>query len=330
MPKKVLIDTDPGGDDIYSLFWLQSLMRQEVVELLAIATTEGNVSARNTFNAACQVLRLGDIDTVAVGRGVDVPDKYLTNASHIHGDDGMGNLSQTLPPGRRRFHESLVSDDLIIRVLKAHPYEVTLVAIAPLSNLAAAEAKEPGILRLAKEVVIMGGAFNSPGNITPVAEFNMAFNPKAAQRVFAAREDLVILPLDVTRQLIFTPEMLRQVTGLEPKNQIAQFMADLAKFLMTTTLQYRETGGQRGFLVHDAVAIAYLVYPELFKFARALVSIETEGRLTNGQTMCDRRHGVKTGVNAWVAEEVDAQNLLACLVEDLHYLVENTTAYTSY
>lgn len=328
MPKKVLIDTDPGGDDIYSIFWLQSLMRQEVVELLAIATTEGNVSARNTFNAACQVLRLADIDTVAVGRGVEVPDRYFANASHIHGDDGMGNLSQTLPPGRRRFHESLISDDLIIRVLKAHPYEVTLVAIAPLSNLAAAEEKEPGILRLAKEVVIMGGAFDTPGNITPVAEFNMAFNPKAAQRVFASREDLVILPLDVTRQLVFTPEMLRQVTGLEPKNPLAQFMADLARFLMTTTLHYRETGGQRGFLVHDAVAVAYLVYPELFTFSRALVSIETEGRLTTGQTLCDRRHGFKTGVNAWIAQEVDAKNLLACLVEDLHHLAEHSSVYT--
>ncbi|MEM8637190.1 MAG: nucleoside hydrolase [Cyanobacteria bacterium P01_G01_bin.54] len=327
MPKKVLIDTDPGGDDIYSLFWLQSLMRREVIELLAIATTEGNVSARNTFNAACQVLRLADIDTVAVGRGVDVPQKYFTDASHIHGADGMGNLSRSLPPGRRRFHESLVSDDLIIRVLKAHPYEVTLVAIAPLSNLAAAEVKEPGILRLAKEVVIMGGAFDAPGNITPVAEFNMAFNPKAAQRVLASREDLVILPLDITRELVFTPEMLRQVTGLEPPNPLAQFIADLAQFLMTTALQYRETGGKRGFLVHDAVAVAYLVYPELFKFSRALVSIETEGRLTAGQTMRDRRHGFKTGVNAWVAEQVDATHLLACLVEDLHYLVANTAAY---
>lgn len=325
MSKKVLLDTDPGGDDIYSIFWLQSLMRQNVVELLAIATTEGNVSARNTFNAACQVLRLANIESVAVGRGVDIPEAAVPNASHIHGSDGMGNLSRTLPPGRRRFHEALPSDDLIIRVLKAHPYEVTVVAIGPLSNLAAAETKEPGILRLAKEVVIMGGAFQVPGDISPVAEFNMAFNPRAAQRVFASREDLVVLPLDVTRKLVFSPTMLNQVVGhQETRSTIAQFMVDLAAFLSSTSMQYRETNGQQGFLVHDAVAIAYLVYPELFKFSRLQVDIETEGRLTAGQTLSDRRHGVKTGVNAWVAEQVDAANLLACLVEDLQYLVKNT------
>lgn len=322
MTKKILVDTDPGGDDIYSLFWLQSLIKQNVVELLAVTTAEGNVPARSTFNAACQVLRIGDLDDVPVARSVEVMHKTLTDASHIHGSDGMGNLSQTLPPGRRRFGEAPTADDLIIETLQAHPGEVSLIAIAPLSNLAAAEIKCPGILKLAKEIVIMGGAFQVAGNITPTAEFNMAFNPAAAQRVFACREDLIILPLDITRDLIFTEELIQQVLDANPESQVGQFIQNLGEFLITTNLQFRETAGVRGFLVHDAIAIAYLFYPELLRFCRGQVSIETEGRLTMGQTLLDRRHGIKTGVNAWVAEWVDGPNLLACLVEDLQFLVQ--------
>lgn len=322
MVRKLILDTDPGGDDIFSILWLLSFLKHKNIDLLAITTAAGNVPARNTFNAACQILRLSEVDDIVVGRGVALPEQLFSHASHIHGSDGMGNLSQTLPPGRRRFADSPPSEKLIIDLLNRYPDEVTIVGIAPLTNLAIAENQSPGILKKAKEIVIMGGAFNVPGNVTPVAEFNIAFNVKAAQQVFASRSDMVMLPLDVTRDLVFTPEMIADLVADYPESKLVEFMARLVEFLTRTSLEHRETKGQRGFVIHDAVAIAYLFYPELLTFKRGQVMIETQGKFTTGQTLLDNRHGVKSGFNAWVATAVDGHNLMACLVQDLTSLIE--------
>ncbi|MGK7929286.1 MAG: nucleoside hydrolase [Spirulina sp.] len=320
-PVKLILDTDPGGDDIFALFWIQSLVKQGFADLVAVTTAEGNVPAEYTFNAACQILELGDLEHVPVGRGVRVPHKYFTDASHIHGPDGMGNLSRTLPEVRQNFADAIASDDLIIEKLKEEPGAITLIAIAPLNNLAAAEAKSPGILTLAREIIIMGGAFQMQGNVTPYAEFNMAFNPQAAERVLDSRNDLVILPLDVTRQLVFTRNMMEQILRVNPQGQLTQFMKELAEFLTQTSLQYRETKGEFGFLVHDALTLAYLFYPETLQFSRARVRVETKGEFTQGQTLMDRRHAIKETANAWVAIDVDVLGFFTCFLEDLKTLV---------
>jgi hypothetical protein len=113
----------------------------------------------------------------------------------------MGNLSQTLPETKRKFTKARYADDIIIEKLNATPGQIMLITVGPLTNLAAAENKSPGILAKAKEVIIMGGTFLHKGNITSHAEFNIYSNPKAAQTVFASRNDIVVLPLDVTHNL---------------------------------------------------------------------------------------------------------------------------------
>ncbi|MEA5470994.1 nucleoside hydrolase [Spirulina sp. 06S082] len=320
-PIKIILDTDPGGDDIFALFWIQSLVKQGFAELVAITTAEGNVPAKYTFNAACQILELGDLENIPVGRGVDVPHKRFNDASHIHGPDGMGNLSRTLPEVRQSFTDAPLSDDLIIEKLQEQPGGITIIAIAPLNNLAAAEAKSPGILTLAREIIIMGGAFHIPGNVTPYAEFNMAFNPQAAKRVFNSRNDLVIFPLDVTQKLVLTRNMMEQIVRVNPQGQLTQFMQELADFLTQTSLQHRETKGEYGFLVHDALTLAYLFYPETLQFSRTRVSIETKGEFTTGQTLMDIRHSLKEIANAWVAVDVDVPGFFTCFLEDLKTLV---------
>ncbi len=139
-------------------------------------------------------MALGGFDSVEVGRGVPVAGKAGEDAAHIHGADGMGNLSTTLPAAANDYDTARFSDDIIIETLNAAPDEITLVAIAPLTNLASAEKKCPGILKKAKELVIMGGAFHCPGNVTPHAEFNIWYNPDAAAIVFNSRDDSVVIP----------------------------------------------------------------------------------------------------------------------------------------
>lgn len=315
-PLKVILDTDPGGDDIFALIWLLSLVQQGHLELVAVTTAAGNVGADRTFANASQVLSLTGFGQTVVGRGAAVSDQPTANAAHIHGTDGMGNLSQSFAAGEHDFATAPAADDLIIAALNQAPQEVTLIAIGPLTNLAAAEAKQPGILRKAREIVVMGGAFTCPGNVTAQAEFNIWFNPAAAQVVLGSRSDVVIVPLDVTRRLVFTETMADSVRAANPQSPVAPLLTQLTTFLMETSLSYRETSGQPGFLVHDAATLAYLVYPETLLLKRAAVQVETQGQWTQGQTLMDRRHCPKQA-NAWVALDVNETGFFDCLIEDL-------------
>lgn len=323
MTKKIILDTDPGGDDIFALFWLQSLIKKAQAELVAVTTAEGNVNAQYTFTAASKILTLGGLNHIEVGRGVSVKNSKIEDAAHIHGTDGMGNLSHTLPDAIHQFEKARYSDEIIIEKLNQFPGEITLVAIAPLSNLASAETKSPGILKKAKEIVIMAGAINDRGNVTSHAEFNVAYHPEAAEKVLGSRDDLVMVTLDITRDLILTNAMAEKITRGNPKSAIAQFMRGLCQFMTATSLGYRETRGVEGFLVHDAATIAYLFYPETLMFQRAKVQVETQGTFTRGQTILDRRHIPKNSANAWVSCQVDSANLLAILSEDLKLIIDS-------
>ena len=344
---KIIIDTDPGGDDCFALLWLMSLAKQGWAEAIAVTTAAGNVGARYTFTNASKILALGGFDRVEVGRASkqisdlahesardaarnDPQDESARNitqdaakdAAHIHGIDGMGNLAETLPEVPSPFDAACYSDDIIIEKLDSAPGEITLVAIAPLTNLAAAEAKSPGILRKAKELVILAGAFQCRGNIATHAEFNIFSDPEAAEKVFNSRDDIVILPLDITHQLVFTPEMAERICQTNPDSDIAKLIVSLCQFMTATNLRYRDTDGKNGFLVHDAATLAYLFYPETLLLRRARVMVETQGSYTRGQTLFDDRHLPKTTANAWVALQVDAANLLAVLREDLKLLIQ--------
>ncbi len=323
IPIKILLDTDPGGDDSFAFLWLQSLAKQGYAEIVAVTSADGNVQAHHTFAGSCKLLQLGGFGGVEVGRGVigGSAQQAVADAGGIHGADGMGNLSHTLPAPAQDYETARASDDLLIEKLKAAPGEIVLVAIGPLTNLAAAERKSPGVLNLAKQIVIMGGAFFHQGNVISEAEFNIAYDAEAAKLVFGCCQNLIVMPVDVTHQLVFTPALAQQISAVQPDSPISQFVVALCNFMVGTALSFREMNGQHGFLVHDAATLAYLFYPETLLFRRMQVEIETQGEWTRGKTVFDRRSGIKTTANAWVALEVDAVNLLAMLVEDLKLLV---------
>jgi inosine-uridine nucleoside N-ribohydrolase len=318
-PRKILLDTDPGGDDIFALLWLQSLARQGHAEIVAVTTVAGNVNERHTFANAGRTLALGGFPGVEVGRGANAG-RQSVDAAHVHGEDGMGNLSGTLPAATHRWSKARPAAEILIEKLRGEPGEITLVAVGPLTNLAEAEAQCPGILSQAQEVVVMGGAFLRRGNITSQAEFNIYCDPEAAARVFASRDDIVVLPLDVTTRITFTEEHAQAILKEAPDSAVASFLVDLTRFMVKTTMGFRASEGVPGFHVHDAATLAYLFHPETLLLRRAKVQVETEGRWTRGQTLFDERYGAKAPANAWVALQVDTQNLLAILVEDFKLL----------
>eukprot|EP01065_Artemidia_motanka_P053145 TRINITY_DN9784_c5_g1_i1.p1 TRINITY_DN9784_c5_g1~~TRINITY_DN9784_c5_g1_i1.p1 ORF type:complete len:831 (+),score=187.42 TRINITY_DN9784_c5_g1_i1:48-2540(+) len=206
-PRPLLIDTDPGGDDVFALLWLAAGMKRELVDIVAVTTGEGNVTARQTFAAARRVLLAVGLGDVTVARGVEA---NRGAQDDFHGSDGLGGLGDQLPPLDVRFEDAPAAPDVIVSSLTAHPHELTVVCFGPLSNLAAADAAHPGVLRLAREVVCMGGAYEVPGNITATAEFNVLHNPESFKRVLEAC-DLVVLPLDVTTKLVLEQHMMDRI-----------------------------------------------------------------------------------------------------------------------
>lgn len=321
-PRPIILDTDPGGDDIFALFWLWSLVQQGVAELVAITTAGGNVAADRTFANASQVLHLLGQSHIAIGRGTN-PGTATEDAAHIHGNDGMGNLSATLPTATHEFATAPMSADLIIDRLSAAPGTITLIAVAPLTNLAQAERQCPGILRQAREIVIMGGAFYHPGNVTPQAEFNLWFDPAAAVIVLQSRPDLVLLTLDVTHRLRLTPALLQTAIAGFDNQPRSHFLTQLCEFMVSTALGYRETNGIPAFLVHDAAAVGAVFYPELFSFKRAAVQIETQGQWTKGQTVLGDRRFASPNLNAWIALDVDESLFFTHLLSDLRQLLQS-------
>lgn len=321
-PTKIILDTDPGGDDVFAFLWVLSLVRQQYANLVAVIATEGNVAAHQTFKNSQQILELTGFSDIPIGRGISLQKNSKASAAHIHGADGMGNLSQTLPLSACGYASAIQADELLIEQLNSHPEAITIVAIGPLTNLAAAEIKQPGILKRAKEIVVMGGAFRCSGNVTPNAEFNIWFDPNAAQVVFNSRDDIVVLPLDVTRDLVFTQEMAEIIIQSNPHSRLAQFVLRLCQFMAGTSVKYRETGGAAGFLVHDAATLGYLFYPDTLAMQRASVKVETQGEWTKGQTLVDARQCAKPNANAWIALQVDAPSFFTNFIEDLKYLID--------
>ncbi|UZQ56181.1 nucleoside hydrolase [Trichothermofontia sichuanensis B231] len=319
--RPILLDTDPGGDDAIALLWLLSLVKQGLADLVAVTTVAGNVPAQQTFNNASQLLHLTGFSHIPVGRANRDRPTPAHQATYIHGADGLGNLTATLPPATHLFTQAPTAADLIIERLTAAPGRLTIVAIGPLTNLAAAEQQSPGILKLAEEIVIMGGVFSRPGNITAQAEFNLWFDPAAAQVVFNSRTDIVILPLDVTQHVRFKPEMAQAIAATATTHPISHFLLKLVDFMVQTALTYRATEGIPSFLVHDATTLAYLFYPETLGFQRAWVHVETLGEWTSGETLIDQRAIAKPRPNAWVALRVDAEGMLMHLVADLKLLL---------
>lgn len=254
MTLPVLLDCDPGADDVFALLWLLILHHKHTVplDLVAITTVGGNVSADNTYANAVRMVDFIGVEGIAIGKD-HRPVTSSGDASHIHGADGIGNLSSMLPSPSTQLHDH-DSVELIIQMLDRYAGQLTIIATGPMTNLARAEAQRPGILRQAKYIIAMGGSFVG-GNVTPVAEFNIRYDPESAQQVFAATDNIVLIPLDVTQSMVYTmAETERFLTQINQSVK-ASFMRQLTAFAISTNTKFRETHYEQGFFVHDAQTV---------------------------------------------------------------------------
>lgn len=274
---KVIFDTDPGVDDAMALLFLHN---HPEIDLIGITTVFGNASIETTTRNALFLKREWDI-AAPVARGEGKTYNPMRNPTDwpvmIHGHDGLGNIDVPetidLPVDPRPAHR------FIIETVRANPGEVTLIAVGRMSNLAYALKEDPGIAGLVKQVIIMGGAFDVPGNITPAAEANIHGDPEAADVVMTAPWKVVVVGLDVTMKTVMTRKRLAELTAKNGRH--LKLLSDISQFYIDF---YGRHVKDEGMVVHDSCACIYLVAPDLFTTRSGAIRV-VAGGIADGQTI---------------------------------------------
>jgi purine nucleosidase len=302
---RIIIDCDPGQDDAIAI--LLALASPDEIETLALTAVAGNVPLALTQRNARQLVELAGNATVPVHAGCTRPlSRVLETAEYVHGETGLNGVS--LPEPAQPLAPAHAVDAIVDLVMQAPEGSVTLCALGPLTNVAMAMLKEPGLAQHLKEIVLMGGAIGL-GNVTPAAEFNIYVDPEAASVVFGSGVPLTMVGLDVTHQVLVTPERLERFKALGgPLGEAAHGM--LAFFNRFDIARYQAAGAP----LHDPCVIGYLLRPDLFRGRACKVEIETEGR-SAGRTNVHWWPRRPQEPNANVIGEVDAAGLFELLFE---------------
>lgn len=292
MSKKIplLIDTDPGVDDALALLMAFNDERHDVVGLTVAA---GNVGLRHTVRNALKLCEIAGRDDVPVFAGCADPLVHPSvDAAHVHGVDGFGDVE--LPPPSRRAeaeHAALA----ILRLSHEHAGKLLLVALGPLTNIALALRLDPTLPQRIARFVVMGGAINGHGNITPVAEFNIAFDPEAAHVVLSAFDRFEVADWEAT-----------VAHGL-PHRKVEQWLSvdsDKARFyelVSRKTRLWSEDGRGEHWYAADALAMALALRPEnATEVEPRPLQVELDGKLTRGATVVDWNRQLGLADNAWL------------------------------
>ncbi len=301
MPIPIILDCDPGHDDAIAL--LLALASPEL-ELLGVTTTYGNQTLEKTTANALRILELVDRTEIPVAAGADRPlARELVVAAHVHGESGLDG--PVLPEAQAA---PIAVDSAAFMAASVHEAREpgTIVATGPLTNVARylAEHGTDGVAR----IVLMGGAI-AEGNFTPAAEFNIWCDPEAAAAVLDSGLDVTMMGLDVTHRALLGPDVEARLRSM---GSVGSFVADLNVYF---TRYHRETYGWDGAPIHDAVAVAHLIRPDLIETRHRNVEIELESELCRGRTVVDLWSRTERPPNAHVGVDIDAEAFFDLLVE---------------
>jgi len=311
MRERVIIDTDPGIDDALAI--VLALQSREL-QISAITTVSGNVpvavATRNVFRIMSLI---PSFPRIPVAQGAPKPlQKKPVYASGFHGDDGLGGLdclrdnagSPRYPVTSMTLSSRIAADEILYQ-LATTPQPITIIALGPLTNIATAIKKDKTAMASAKRIVLMGGAIGVAGNITAAAEFNIYVDPHAAGIVFTAGIPLTMVGLDVTYQVKLTAEDIATATAAH-NTTASRFLIDCTRHpLESTAKRY----GESRFFLHDPLAVGVVIDPSFVVTEALPVDIETQGDITEGMTVADRRlihPGLKKPPTADVCIDVDA------------------------
>ena len=311
MRRQIIIDTDPGLDDAVAILF--ALAAADELEVLGIVAVAGNLPLVSTERNARRICTLAGRPELPVYAGCARPLMHpLVTAERIHNDPRLDTL---LPDPETALQAQHGVDFLIDTLHSAEPRTITLCALGPLTNIAAALIKAPEIAGLIRKLVMMGGACFELGNVTPAAEFNIHIDPHAAAIVIDSGIPVTMIPLDVTHQVLATPQRLETLRALGNRCGTAVAM------LLTVFEERRsERFGERGRALHDPCVIACLLQPRLFDGREVNIEIETASPLTLGMTVADWWGVTGRKPNARLINEVDAGGIFDLLTRRLKHL----------
>ena len=309
MPRRIIIDTDPGLDDAVAI--LLALAAADQLEVLGITAVAGNLPLAHTERNARRVCELAGRCDMPVHAGCARPLlRPLATAEQAHAESERERL--LLPEPTMALQSQHGVDFLVETLCSFDVGTITLCALGPLTNIAVALIKAPEIAGRIGELVIMGGACFELGNVTPAAEFNIHVDPHAAAIVLDTGIPITMIPLDVTHHLISTPERLAALRALGNRCGPA-----VAALLTAFEENRRAQGAARPLSLHDPAVIAHLLRPALYDGRHVNVAIETQSPLTIGMTIVDWWGVTGRKANVRFMNTVDADGFYELLTEKL-------------
>ena len=269
------------------------------LDVRAITVVPGNVTAKKGLENAMRMVSLANRCDIPVAGGAQHPlFQKLITAEFWHGKNGLGNVE--LPPSKCKV-DPRFGPDLIIEMVHAAPHEITLVPVGPLTNIALAVLKDPSIVPLVREVILMGGSI-SGGNVNASAEANIYNDPEAAQIVFQAGWPLTMVGLDVGDKTLLTTKHLEQLS--KTHGPINDFIAQIAKYLIDLSAKFDSPGTP----MYDPLAVGVAIDAALVTAPPMHVDVETRGEFTRGETVANRRGYIERNVlrgDHYVIEDAD-------------------------
>ena len=289
---KVILDTDPGIDDAMAIAYA---LAHPNIELLALTTVFGNVSVDKSTRNAQYILDVFGASTVDVARGADVPLVQMPrpHSEFVHGDDGIGDCYPDTPielnseANHAHVHE-LSAADYIVEQARQNPGQISLIAVGPLTNIAQALEQEPDLPKLVKQLIVMGGSVDEPGNVTPLAEANFFNDPHAVDRLLVHDWPMIIVGLDVTHKVMITDTLLVKLR--DDGGVTGDFLWRASRFYIDFYSSCRAAKGTDvpQCAMHDAAAVAYLVEKDAFSLETGAARVIESG-IAAGQLAIDRR-----------------------------------------
>jgi len=305
--KKVIMDCDVGVDDALALILA---FHSPELDVKAVTGVNGNVPLEQVFKNIQKVLSLiQPKNKPLIAKGADRPLKGKTIYAHsVHGQDGLGGARINREEGKEwwQFYAG-PADELITMMARKYPDEITLIAIGPLTNLALAVKKNPEGMGKLKDIVIMGGAVRTGGNITPYAEFNVFSDPLAAKIVLESGLPITLVPLDVTHRISLTPRWMEE--RVNPINNSFSRFAVEATGYDSTTHQFRN---KELIHLHDPLAVGVVIDPDLVKKEKLSLYVKTQ----KGEYFGKIKEGFG-GSNIDVCLTVDAERFLELFLSRL-------------
>jgi inosine-uridine nucleoside N-ribohydrolase len=293
MAHKVVLVADPGIDGAFAI--TLALLDPDL-DVLGLAATAGNVDAAQASKNV-QIL-IEQLDPPRWPRlGAAPPVEYEVDDTRMHGPGGLGGVSFPCAA----LHRPHPSDKLLIDLIRQHPKEVTVVVMGPMTVLASAFDRDPELPALVKRLVLLGGTWHEPGNVSAAAEFHFYCDPPAARQVLRCGAPVTLIPLDASRKVMFSPSDLLELPS--PESRASRFLRQIVPFgigAMSNAL------GIEGFYLKDVLGVLAVSQPAALTTRPMVADVETRGQLTRGMTVFDTRRGPQGSPNVELSVDVDA------------------------